>query len=122
LIGRLHINISGCINACGHHHVGLFTPWIRRALAGLSGLAKAQNSRPFYRLGRKLSPDHPKAARIVAMALLLVVASASALYLIIRVGTLDAASNLDQSVHGLQPSPQGGGSVGSDDNVHATHR
>lgn len=22
LIGRLHINISGCINACGHHHVG----------------------------------------------------------------------------------------------------
>ncbi len=21
-IGRLHINISGCINACGHHHVG----------------------------------------------------------------------------------------------------
>src|SRR5690606_29740188 len=22
IIGRLHINISGCINACGHHHVG----------------------------------------------------------------------------------------------------
>jgi len=22
VIGRLHINISGCINACGHHHVG----------------------------------------------------------------------------------------------------
>jgi sulfite reductase (NADPH) hemoprotein beta-component len=22
LIGQLHINISGCINACGHHHVG----------------------------------------------------------------------------------------------------
>ena len=21
-IGELHINISGCINACGHHHVG----------------------------------------------------------------------------------------------------
>jgi sulfite reductase (NADPH) hemoprotein beta-component len=21
-IGRLHVNISGCINACGHHHVG----------------------------------------------------------------------------------------------------
>ena len=80
---------------------GLFTPWIRRALAGLSGIAKAQNSRPFYRLGRKLSPDHPKAARIVAMGLSLVVASAIALYLIIRVGTLDVASNLDQSVHGL---------------------
>ncbi len=21
-VGTLHINISGCINACGHHHVG----------------------------------------------------------------------------------------------------
>jgi sulfite reductase (NADPH) hemoprotein beta-component len=21
-LGRLHVNISGCINACGHHHVG----------------------------------------------------------------------------------------------------
>ena len=21
-LGKLHINISGCINACGHHHVG----------------------------------------------------------------------------------------------------
>jgi sulfite reductase (NADPH) hemoprotein beta-component len=21
-VGRLHVNISGCINACGHHHVG----------------------------------------------------------------------------------------------------
>jgi sulfite reductase (NADPH) hemoprotein beta-component len=21
-IGKLHVNISGCINACGHHHVG----------------------------------------------------------------------------------------------------
>src|SRR3546814_14827427 len=21
-IGRLHVNMSGCINACGHHHVG----------------------------------------------------------------------------------------------------
>ena len=21
-IGKIHINISGCINACGHHHVG----------------------------------------------------------------------------------------------------
>lgn len=80
---------------------GLFTPWIRAALAGLSRLAKSRNSRPFYRLGRKLSPDHPKAARIVAMALSLLIASAIALYLILRVGTLDAASNLDQSVHGL---------------------
>jgi sulfite reductase (NADPH) hemoprotein beta-component len=21
-LGRLHINISGCINPCGHHHIG----------------------------------------------------------------------------------------------------
>jgi sulfite reductase (NADPH) hemoprotein beta-component len=21
-LGRIHLNISGCINACGHHHVG----------------------------------------------------------------------------------------------------
>ncbi len=80
---------------------GLFTPWIRRALSGLSRRAKSQNSRPFYRLGRKLSPDHPKAARIVALGLTLFATAAIVLYLIIRAGTLDAASNLDQSVHGL---------------------
>lgn len=83
---------------------GLFTPLIRRVLAVLSRIAKAQNSRPFYRLGRKLSPDHPKAARIVAMVLSLVIAAAVVVYLFIRVGTLDAASNLDQSVHGLLSS------------------
>jgi membrane protein DedA with SNARE-associated domain len=80
---------------------GLFTPFIRRILAGLSKLAKARKSRPFYRLGRKLSPDHPKAARIVAMVLSLVIAAAIVTYLFIRVGTLDAASNLDQSVFGI---------------------
>ena len=80
---------------------GLFTPVIRRLLSGLSRLAKAQRSRPFHRLGRALSPDHPKAARIVAMLLSLVIASAIAIYLIIRVGTLEAASNLDQSVFGF---------------------
>lgn len=80
---------------------GIFTPFIRRMLAGLSRLAKSRKSRPFYRLGRKLSPDHPKAARIVAMGFSLVIAAAIATYLFIRVGTLDAASNLDQSVFGM---------------------
>jgi len=80
---------------------GLFSPLIRRTLGGLSRLAKAQRSRPFYRLGRALSPDHPKAARIVAMGLSLVVAALVAGYLIIRVGTLEVASNLDQSVFGF---------------------
>ncbi len=80
---------------------GVFSPMIRRALVGLSRLAKAQRSRPFYRLGRALSPDHPKAARIVAMAISLIIAALVAGYLIIRVGTLEVASNLDQSVFGL---------------------
>ena len=26
--GRIHINISGCINACGHHHVGTIGIWV----------------------------------------------------------------------------------------------
>lgn len=80
---------------------GLFTPVVRRALSGLSRLAKSQRSRPFHRLGRALSPDHPKAARIAAMGLSLVLAAAVAVYLIVRVGSLEAASNLDQSVFGL---------------------
>ena len=80
---------------------GVFSPVIRNILSGLSKLAKAQKSRPFYRLGRKLSPDHPKAARIVAMVFSLLIAAAIAVYLLIRAGTLDVASNLDQSVFGV---------------------
>jgi sulfite reductase (NADPH) hemoprotein beta-component len=38
-IGRLHINISGCINACGHHHVGHI---------GILGVEK--NGREFYQI------------------------------------------------------------------------
>jgi sulfite reductase (NADPH) hemoprotein beta-component len=38
-IGRLHINISGCINACGHHHVGHI---------GLLGVEK--NGEEFYQI------------------------------------------------------------------------
>jgi len=36
---RLHINISGCINACGHHHVGHI---------GLLGVEK--NGEEFYQI------------------------------------------------------------------------
>jgi sulfite reductase (NADPH) hemoprotein beta-component len=39
LIGRLHINISGCINACGHHHVGHI---------GILGVEK--NGQEFYQV------------------------------------------------------------------------
>ncbi|HXW22915.1 MAG TPA: nitrite/sulfite reductase, partial [Rhodomicrobium sp.] len=47
-IGRLHINISGCINACGHHHVGHI---------GLLGVEK--NDKEFYQitLGGKADED-----------------------------------------------------------------
>src|SRR3979411_1176577 len=39
IIGRLHINISGCINACGHHHVGHI---------GILGVEK--NGEEFYQI------------------------------------------------------------------------
>ena len=47
-IGRLHINISGCINACGHHHIGHI---------GILGVEK--NGREFYQitLGGKADED-----------------------------------------------------------------
>ena len=38
-IGRLHVNISGCINACGHHHVGHI---------GILGVEK--NGQEFYQI------------------------------------------------------------------------
>jgi sulfite reductase (NADPH) hemoprotein beta-component len=38
-LGRLHVNISGCINACGHHHVGHI---------GLLGVEK--NGEEFYQV------------------------------------------------------------------------
>ena len=61
-LGRLHVNISGCINACGHHHVGHI---------GLLGVEK--NGEEFYqitlggqadenaRLGELLGPAVPYA-------------------------------------------------------------
>ncbi len=47
-LGRLHINISGCINACGHHHVGHI---------GLLGVEK--NGEEYYQitLGGKADED-----------------------------------------------------------------
>jgi sulfite reductase (NADPH) hemoprotein beta-component len=38
-LGRLHVNISGCINACGHHHVGHI---------GILGIEK--NGEEFYQV------------------------------------------------------------------------
>jgi len=47
-IGRLHINSSGCINACGHHHIGHI---------GILGVEK--NGREFYQItiGGKADED-----------------------------------------------------------------
>jgi sulfite reductase (NADPH) hemoprotein beta-component len=47
-LGRMHINISGCINACGHHHVGHI---------GILGVEK--NGEEFYQitLGGKADSD-----------------------------------------------------------------
>ena len=47
-VGRLHVNISGCINACGHHHVGHI---------GILGVEK--NGKEFYQitLGGKADED-----------------------------------------------------------------
>jgi sulfite reductase (NADPH) hemoprotein beta-component len=47
-LGRLHINISGCINACGHHHVGHI---------GILGVEK--NGEEFYQItiGGKANED-----------------------------------------------------------------
>lgn len=39
MIGRLHVNISGCTNACGHHHVGHI---------GILGVEK--NGEEFYQI------------------------------------------------------------------------
>jgi sulfite reductase (NADPH) hemoprotein beta-component len=47
-LGRIHVNISGCINACGHHHVGHI---------GILGVEK--NGEEFYQitLGGKADED-----------------------------------------------------------------
>ena len=51
-LGRLHINISGCINACGHHHVGHI---------GILGVEK--NGEEFYQITIGGRADEQAAAR-----------------------------------------------------------
>ena len=71
-LGDVHIKISGCMNACGHHHVGHI---------GILGVAKkgeewyqitiGGSAEERTRLGRRLGPAVPKAevARTVAAIL-----------------------------------------------------
>ncbi len=57
-LGRMHINISGCINACGHHHVGHI---------GILGVEK--NGEEFYQitLGGK-ADDHAELGTLIGPA------------------------------------------------------
>jgi sulfite reductase (NADPH) hemoprotein beta-component len=57
-LGRLHINISGCINACGHHHVGHI---------GILGVEK--NGEEFYQitLGGK-ADEHAELGALIGPA------------------------------------------------------
>ncbi len=57
-LGRMHINISGCINACGHHHVGHI---------GILGVEK--NGEEFYQitLGGK-ADEHAKLGDLIGPA------------------------------------------------------
>jgi sulfite reductase (NADPH) hemoprotein beta-component len=57
-LGRLHVNISGCINACGHHHVGHI---------GILGVEK--NGEEFYQitLGGK-ADEHARLGDLIGPA------------------------------------------------------
>ena len=57
-LGRLHVNISGCINACGHHHVGHI---------GILGVEK--NGEEFYQitLGGK-ADEHAQLGTLIGPA------------------------------------------------------
>ena len=51
-IGELDLNISGCMNACGHHHVGHI---------GILGVDK--NGEEWYQIADRRQPGHPRCAR-----------------------------------------------------------
>ena len=80
---------------------GLLSPLFRRALADLSQLVKTRRTRPFQRLGRAMAPENPRAARILSFGLAMILAATVVAYLLYRVVTLETASNLDQSLHGI---------------------
>lgn len=80
---------------------GLLSPLFRRALADLSRLVKTRRTRPFQRLGRAMAPENPRAARILSFGLAMILAATVVAYLLYRVVTLETASNLDQSLHGI---------------------
>jgi len=71
-IGELDLNISGCINACGHHHVGHIgilgvdkngTEWYQIEVGGNQGETRLGSSRPELgaSLGKTIGPSFARA-------------------------------------------------------------
>ena len=60
-IGEFELNISGCMNSCGHHHLGAIgilgvdkngEEWYQVTLGGQQGRAASAGDRPFLRCRR----------------------------------------------------------------------
>jgi sulfite reductase (NADPH) hemoprotein beta-component len=69
-IGELDLNISGCMNACGHHHVGHIgilgvdkngEEWYQVQIGGNQGKTQTGQTSPGAALGRVLGPSFARA-------------------------------------------------------------
>jgi sulfite reductase (NADPH) hemoprotein beta-component len=69
-IGEIDLNISGCINACGHHHIGHIgilgvdkngEEWYQIEIGGNQGRTHAGETSPGPALGRVLGPSFARA-------------------------------------------------------------
>jgi sulfite reductase (NADPH) hemoprotein beta-component len=69
-IGELDLNISGCMNACGHHHVGHIgilgvdkngEEWYQIQIGGNQGKTQTGESSPGAALGKVLGPSFARA-------------------------------------------------------------
>jgi sulfite reductase (NADPH) hemoprotein beta-component len=69
-IGELDLNISGCMNACGHHHVGHIgilgvdkngEEWYQVEIGGNQGKTHSGETAPGAALGRVLGPSFARA-------------------------------------------------------------
>ena len=58
-LGELHLNISGCVNACGHHHVGTL---------GILGIDKQGTEGYQLMLGGSIDPE-PRLGKVLGRAL-----------------------------------------------------
>ncbi|HEX4927390.1 MAG TPA: nitrite/sulfite reductase [Burkholderiales bacterium] len=69
-IGEIDLNISGCINACGHHHVGHIgilgvdkngEEWYQVEIGGNQGRTRAGEAAPGPALGKVVGPSFARA-------------------------------------------------------------